>query len=98
VYLQVWYAYGYPGPQALLWRFEIANPDARLGRDRYVWAEVNAATGEITRLDGAAGSLGPLPKGKKMASVALPKINAKGLRHAKLPPTVFQAAARKKAY
>jgi hypothetical protein len=92
--LQVWYAGGYPGPQALMWRFEVANPDAKTGSDSYVWADVNATTGEIISL-GEPGGFFRMPKEKKMVSVALPKINVKALRHAKLPPTVFQAARKK---
>ena len=93
--LQVWYPGGYPGLQALTWRFEIANPDATTGDDSYVRAEVNATAGNIVSLDGPAGFFKSIPKGKKVMSVALPKINVKGLRHAKLPPTVFQAARKK---
>jgi len=90
--LDVWYAGGYPGPQALLWSFEIANPDATRGSDSYVWADVNATTGEVVRLDGPAGFFGPMPKGQKAVSVALPKPDLKALRGAKPPPTVFQLA------
>lgn len=94
--LEVWYVGGYPGPQALLWRFEIANPEAITGSDSYVWADVNAATGEVVRLDGPAGFFGPMPKGQKAVAIALPKPNLKALRGAKLPPTVFQLAKLKK--
>lgn len=93
--LDVWYAGGYPGPQVLLWSFEIANPDAKTGSDSYMWADVNATTGEVVRLDGPAGFFGPVPKGQKVASIALPKPNLKALRGAKLPPTVFQLAKMK---
>lgn len=90
--LEVWYVGGYPGPQALMWRFEVANPDAKTGSDSYVWADVNATTGQIVRLDGPAGFFGPMPKGQKAVSVALPKPDLGALRGAKPPPTVFQLA------
>lgn len=90
--LAIWYPNGYPGPQALMWRFEVANPDAKTGSDSYVWADVNATTGQIVRLDGPAGFFGPMPKGQKAVSVALPKPDLGALRGAKPPPTVFQLA------
>ena len=96
VNLSIWYPNGYPGSQALMWRLEIANPDAKTGINSYVWADVNATTGEIIRLREPAGFFGPMPKGKKMVSVILPKPNLKALRYAKLPPTVFQLAAQRK--
>lgn len=95
--LQVWYAGGYPGPQTLMWSFEIANPDAKTGSDSYVRADVNATTGKIVSLGELAGFFGPMPKGRKAVSVALPKPDLKALRGAKLPPTVFQLAQMKKA-
>jgi len=94
--LQVWYPDGYPGPQALLWRFEIMNPDATTGSDSYLWADVNATTGKITRLDSPAGFFRRMLKGQKTLSVPLPKPDLKALRGAKLPPTVFQLAKLKK--
>jgi len=95
--LDIWYAGGYPGPQVLLWSFEIANPDAKTGSDSYVWADVNATTGDIVRLGEPAGFFGPMPKAQKAVSVLLPKLDLKALRGAKLPPTVFQLAKLKKA-
>lgn len=95
--LQVWYAGGYPGPQTLMWSLEISNPDAKTGSDSYVRADVNATTGNIVRLGEPAGFFGPMPKGQKGASIALPKPDLKALRGAKVPPTVFQLAERKKA-
>jgi len=94
--LSVWYPSGYPGPQALMWRFEIANPDAKTGSDSYAWADVNATTGDIVRLGEPAGFFGPMPKAQKAVSVLLPKLDLKALRRAKVPPTVFQLAKLKK--
>jgi len=94
--LQVWYAGGYPGPQTLMWRFEVSNPDAKTGSDSYVRADVDAATGEIVGLGEPAGFFGLMPKGKRKVSIMLPKPNLKALRGAKVPPTVFQLAKLKK--
>ena len=94
--LQVWYAGGYPGPQTLMWSFEISNPDAKTGSDSYVRADVDAVTGEIVGLGEPAGFFGLMPKGKRKVSIMLPKPNLKALRGAKVPPTVFQLAKLKK--
>jgi len=91
--LSIWYKGGYPGPQALLWRLEMANPDATTGKDSYVWADVDAATGEVYSL-GQPGGFVKVNPGAKVQGQDVPKqaLDLAAIQKDKPPPTVFQLA------
>lgn len=93
--LIVWYKGGYPGPQALLWRVEAANPDAKTGSDSIAGADVDAVTGEIATLRTPLGFFQIKPHSADAKPTVLPTLDLKALRGAKLPPTVFQLAKMK---
>ena len=95
--LSIWYIGGYPGRQALLWRLEMANPEAATGKDSYVWADVDAATGKVYSLGEPGGFVKMKPVSKAQGeAVPMPKIDMEAVRKDKLPPTVFQLAKLKK--
>jgi hypothetical protein len=94
--LAIWYVPSYPGRQTLLWRFELRNPDARNLRDSFVWADVDAVTGKITRL-GLPGGTGPVPPSMKSRQPPKPsgpspraKPDLKAARKQNIPLTVFE--------
>lgn len=96
--LSIWYIGGYPGRQALLWRLEMANPEATTGKDSYVWADVDAATGQVYSLGEPGGFVKMEPNTKAQGeAVPTPKIDMEAIRKDKVPPTVFQLAKLKKA-
>jgi len=96
--LSIWYIGGYPGRQALFWRLEMANPEATTGKDSYVWADVDAATGQVYSLGKPGGFVKMKPNAKAQGeAVPMPKIDMEAIRKDKVPPTVFQLAKRKKA-
>lgn len=95
--LIVWYAGGYPGPQSLIWRLEIANPDGETSRESAARADIDARSGEILTLFSPLGFARIKPGSGEAKSIALPRPDLKALRTAKPPPTVFQLAKMRKA-
>lgn len=98
VALAISYAGGYPeGPQTVMWRLEMGNPDAATGADSYVWADVNAATGEIISLGKPAGFWQkPKPGQPIEPKPTLPRPDIKAIPKGASPPTVFELAKEKK--
>lgn len=89
----IWYSPRWPGTQTLFWEVRLRDPDAMGEGESVFVGQVNANTGQINSIYGFQGSAS---SEQDQGAKPLPKPDLKAAAKAKVPPTVFQVAMRKK--